>query len=127
MSEDGFHLFTYGSLASARPGSPGARLLAGCERVTEGSVRGTLYDLGEYPALLLSGNDPVAGVIWRCPTRVLPVLDEYEGTHSGLFRRAAVRVEGLACWIYVAGPKLGPRLVPDARATSRVTERRFQG
>jgi gamma-glutamylcyclotransferase (GGCT)/AIG2-like uncharacterized protein YtfP len=127
MSEDGFYLFTYGSLTSARPGSPGERLLAGCERVTEGSVRGTLYNLGEYPALLLSGNDPVPGVIWRCPTRVLPVLDEYEGTRSGLFRRAAVRAEGLACWIYVAGPKLGPRLVPDARATRRVTGRRFQG
>lgn len=115
MSVDGFHLFTYGSLASTRPGSVGRELLAGCERVREGSVRGTLYDLGDYPALLLSGNDTVPGVIWRCPVPLLSTLDAYEGTDSGLFRRAAVQVDGLACWIYVAGPKLGPRLVPEAR------------
>jgi gamma-glutamylcyclotransferase (GGCT)/AIG2-like uncharacterized protein YtfP len=114
-SADGFHLFTYGSLTSRRPGSVGHELLAGCERIGEGSVRGTLYNLGDYPALLLSGSDTVPGVVWRCPVELLPALDAYEGTDSGLFRRAAVRVQGLACWIYVAGPKLGPRLVPEAR------------
>ena len=108
---DTFNLFAYGTLRSDAPDG----LLDGCERVGTGVVRGTLYDTGSYPALLLTGNDPVPGVIWRCPYHRLPDLDRYEGTADGLFRRAAVEVEGHACWVYVAGPKLGPRLVPEAR------------
>jgi gamma-glutamylcyclotransferase (GGCT)/AIG2-like uncharacterized protein YtfP len=114
MTHPSFHLFTYGSLVSADTG-PGAELLAGCERVAEASVRGTLYDLGEYPALVLSGSTTVPGVVWRCPVERLPRLDAYEGVQDGLFRRAAVRVGEHACWIYVAGPRLGLRLRPEAR------------
>lgn len=110
---DTFHLFTYGTLLSS--GDAGTELLEPCERVGVGAVRGTLYDLGDYPALLLSGDDEVQGEIWRCPASRLPALDAYEGVADGLFRRAAVRVDGCACWVYVAGPRLGPRLVPDAR------------
>lgn len=110
---DTFHLFTYGTL---RSGARGAKThLAPCERVGDGIVRGTLYDVGDYPALLLSGDDEVRGEIWRCPAERLPELDAYEGVSEGLFRRVAVRVDGRACWIYVAGPRLGPLLVPDAR------------
>lgn len=113
---DTFHLFAYGTLKSDAP--PG--LLDGCERVGTGVVHGTLYDVGDYPALLLSGDDPVPGVIWRCPFPRLAELDRYEGVAEGLFRRAAVRVGEHACWVYVAGPKLGGRLVPEARvATTR--------
>ncbi len=111
-----FQLFAYGTLKDGV-----ADLLDGCERVGTGEVRGTLYDLGDYPALLLSGDDPVPGVIWRCPTDRLPDLDRYEGTDEGLFRRAGVQVGDHACWVYVAGPKLGGRLVPDARV-HRTTE-----
>jgi gamma-glutamylcyclotransferase (GGCT)/AIG2-like uncharacterized protein YtfP len=114
MASAHFHLFTYGTLKEK--GSEAAtRMLAGCERVGTGQVRGVLYDLGAFPALLLDGPDAVDGVIWRCPTDRLSGLDEYEGVGEGLFRRAAVRVGEIPCWIYVAGPKLGPRLVPDAR------------
>jgi gamma-glutamylcyclotransferase (GGCT)/AIG2-like uncharacterized protein YtfP len=114
MARDAFHLFTYGSLKTA-VSSPARELLEGCERVGEATVRGTLYELGEYPALLLGGRDPVPGVIWRCPANRLAALDAYEGVAAGLFRRVAVRAGGRACWVYVAGPKLGPRLIPTAR------------
>ncbi|NIP78416.1 MAG: gamma-glutamylcyclotransferase [Gemmatimonadetes bacterium] len=110
---DAFHLFTYGSLRSGA--APARSLLRPCHRVGDGVVRGTLYDVGEYPALLLSGDDAVRGEIWRCPAGRLRELDRYEGVAEGLFRRAAVVVDGLACWVYVAGPRLGPRLVPEAR------------
>lgn len=106
---DTFHLFAYGTLKDGGP------VLDGCERVDTGEVRGTLYDLGDYPALLLSGEDPVAGVIWRCPTERLPALDRHEGVAEGLFRRAGVQVDDYACWVYLAGPRLGQRLVPEAR------------
>ena len=108
---DTFYLFAYGTLKSGAPGG----LLDGCERVGTGVVQGTVYDAGDYPALLLAGDDPVHGVIWRCPYRRLTDLDRYEGTAEGLFRRVAVRVDDYACWVYVAGPALGPRLVPEAR------------
>lgn len=116
MVEPVFHLFAYGTLMAGK-GSP-SPVLTGCERVGTGSVRGTLYHTGRYPALLLSGGTPVSGEIWRCPAHVLPRLDQYEAVSEGLFRRVGVRVADVACWAYVAGPALGPRLTPDARASS---------
>lgn len=113
-----FHLFAYGTLRSDAVTPAGRELLRECERVGEGSVQGTLYNTGRYPALLLSGDDRVQGEVWRCPAELLAVFDRYEGTADGLFRRAAVRVGEHACWVYVAGPALGPRLTPDARVTT---------
>lgn len=117
MARDHFYLFTYGSLKAAGVSGAAHELLAGCDRVAEGTVRGTLYDIGDYPALLLSGTDMVRGVVWRCPSERLRALDAYEGTEAGLFRRSATRVGGRACWVYVAGPRLGRRLLPEARIT----------
>jgi gamma-glutamylcyclotransferase (GGCT)/AIG2-like uncharacterized protein YtfP len=113
-AEAGFHLFTYGTLKSAMSSPTARELLRDCEVVARGTVRGTLYDAGEYPALLLNGGTAVDGEVWRCPASLLRVLDLYEGTREGLFRRVAVEVAGRPCWIFVAGPKLGPRLRPDA-------------
>jgi gamma-glutamylcyclotransferase (GGCT)/AIG2-like uncharacterized protein YtfP len=118
MTGDHFLLFAYGSLKTADASVAARELLWGCERVGSGTVRGTLYDLGDYPALLLGGTDEVEGAVWRCPVEVLSALDRYEGTAAGLFRRVATRVAGRGCWLYVAGPRLGPRLTPDARVPS---------
>lgn len=117
MTEPNFHLFTYGTLMAGdeRP-SP---VLTGCDRVGTATVRGTLYDAGAYPALLLDGDDRVDGEIWRCPAHVLPRLDQYEAVAEGLFRRVGLRVGDVACWTYVAGPRLGPRLTPESRIPAR--------
>jgi gamma-glutamylcyclotransferase (GGCT)/AIG2-like uncharacterized protein YtfP len=113
-----FHLFVYGSL---RSGAAAHELLDGCERVGEASVAGTLYDIdGRYPALMLYGDTPVHGEIWRCPPALLGRLDEYEGAIRGLFRRVGVRVAEYACWTYVAGPALARRLTPARRIASGV-------
>ena len=114
MSEPAFHLFVYGTLKSGKS-REAAPILGDCTLVGTGEVSGTMYHVGDYPALLLGGPQTVRGEIWRCPTDLLKKLDEYEGVDRGLFRRAAVEVDGYACWIYVAGPRLGPRLVPQAR------------
>jgi gamma-glutamylcyclotransferase (GGCT)/AIG2-like uncharacterized protein YtfP len=111
-AERHFHLFTYGTL---RADGAAAELMAGCERVSEATVHGTLYDTGDFPALLLSGTDPVRGEIWRCPAEALARLDRYEGVGQRLFRRVGVDVDGIGCWAYVAGPALGPGLTPEAR------------
>lgn len=112
---DHFHLFVYGSL---RSGGTAAHLLAGCERMGAAQVGGVLYDIdGQYPALVLYGNTPVPGEIWRCPVELLPNLDTYEGVDEGLFRRVGVHIRqvsgaDVACWTYVAGPRLAHKLGP---------------
>jgi gamma-glutamylcyclotransferase (GGCT)/AIG2-like uncharacterized protein YtfP len=108
-----FHLFVYGTL---RAGGSADELLAGCDRVAQATVAGTLYDIdGQYPALVLAGQGRVEGEVWRCPVDRLPALDAYEGVDDGLFRRVGVQVGEYACWTYVAGPKLASRLTADRR------------
>jgi gamma-glutamylcyclotransferase (GGCT)/AIG2-like uncharacterized protein YtfP len=111
-----FHLFAYGTLR--RDGGQ-ARILEGCAPVRDATVAGTLYDIdGRFPALVLYGDTPVRGEIWRCPADRLLVLDEYEGVDAGLFRRVGLRVDDTACWTYVAGPALARRLTADRRIAS---------
>ena len=113
---DVFHLFAYGTL---RAGAHAARLLDGCDCAGAALVPGTLYDVnGRYPALMLYGNTPVRGEIWRCPPALLRRLDEHEGVAEGLFRRVGVRVGDVACWTYVAGPALAHELEPAKRIAS---------
>ena len=114
---DHFHLFVYGTL---RSDGSAASLLANCERIAAAEVGGVLYDIdGEYTALVLYGNTPVAGEIWRCPSDLLPEIDTYEGVEDGLFRRVGVSVwqptGDVACWTYVAGPALARKLVSTRR------------
>jgi gamma-glutamylcyclotransferase (GGCT)/AIG2-like uncharacterized protein YtfP len=100
-----FFLFVYGSLCR---GGEGADLLSDCEYVREASLRGTLYDLGDYPALTLDGTSLVHGELCRCPPETLPALDSYEGVSEGLFSRVAVEFPESPAWTYVAGPALVP-------------------
>lgn len=116
MKESVVHFFVYGTLTSGDGVSPGP--MAGCERVRSAEVRGTLYDTGAYPALLLAGEGRVEGEIWKCPADALPRLDHHEAVDEGLFRRVGVRVDDIACWTYVAGPRLWARLTPETRIRS---------
>ncbi|HEX2167737.1 MAG TPA: gamma-glutamylcyclotransferase family protein [Longimicrobiales bacterium] len=107
-------------------GSATASLMAGCSRVADGTIGGTLYDIeGRFPALVYYGNDPVRGEVWRCPADLLLALDEYEGVGSGLFRRIAVEIETdggeiVPCWVYTAGPALSRQLTPKNRIASGI-------
>jgi gamma-glutamylcyclotransferase (GGCT)/AIG2-like uncharacterized protein YtfP len=63
------------------------------ERILVARVRGTLYDLGPYPALI-AGTDWVQGERWELPPRAMPrvleVLDGIEGfanRSDDLYRR----------------------------------------
>jgi gamma-glutamylcyclotransferase (GGCT)/AIG2-like uncharacterized protein YtfP len=112
-AEPTFHLFAYGTLRRAGPASA---LLDGCTFVGEADTTGTLYDIrGEYPALMLYGQDTIHGEIWRCPTSRLAELDTWERVVDGLFRRVGIEIDSLACWVYVAGPRLARLLTPAAR------------
>ena len=116
-----FHLFVYGTL---RSGGSATNMLAGAERVGEGTVGGVLYDIdGEFPALIVYGRTPVQGEIWCCPAPLLSALDAYERIDTGLFRRIGVEAttfDGaiVPCWAYVSGPRLASKLTPARRIES---------
>lgn len=80
-------LFVYGTLmphaASAYGRAERERLLAGARVIGAASVCGRLYDLGQYPGLVVSADpgDEAHGVVLRlsAPETVFPWLDAYEG------------------------------------------------
>ncbi len=74
--------------------------------VGEGTVRGTLYDTGEYPALVLGGTCDVSGELFEVGDfeAVARRLDAYERVAQGLYSRQRTRVdtsdETRLAWVY---------------------------
>ncbi|HTR25699.1 MAG TPA: gamma-glutamylcyclotransferase family protein [Terriglobales bacterium] len=107
------YLFFYGTLIPRFAPAEIESTVRQLRRVGRGSVRGKLFDLGEYPgAVLSSTGGPIKGLVFELPDdpKVLDRLDEYEGFDpekpgSSLFvrkRRQAELEDGrkLACWVY---------------------------
>jgi gamma-glutamylcyclotransferase (GGCT)/AIG2-like uncharacterized protein YtfP len=115
-------VFTYGTLMTGFVRRP----LLGDAAVLEGSgrIRGTLFDFGEYPGLVLNGSDWVTGELYRVPDLAarLPHLDReewYDPTDEArsLYVRRRVMVERAdltvsEAWVYVyhGPPGRGPRI-----------------
>jgi gamma-glutamylcyclotransferase (GGCT)/AIG2-like uncharacterized protein YtfP len=103
------------------------RALLGSSAALEGQghVRGSVYDFGDYPGVVLDDGGWVTGELYRVPDLParLPALDReewYDPTDEGrslyLRRRAAVRLdagETREAWIYVYNgpPGRGPRIL----------------
>ena len=103
-------LFAYGTLA------PESHEVAGREGWECDAVRGRLYDLGPYPALV-DHEDANAGwvegyvrtVTWD---QLTGSLDSYEGVGEGLYRRVTTCTrEGRRVWMYVYDRPLPPSAV----------------
>jgi gamma-glutamylcyclotransferase (GGCT)/AIG2-like uncharacterized protein YtfP len=74
-------LFVYGSLRPAAGHPHGRRLAAEATALGVGSVAGRLYDLGDYPGLVLeAGPERVRGEVFRLAagSPLWPLLDAYE-------------------------------------------------
>jgi gamma-glutamylcyclotransferase (GGCT)/AIG2-like uncharacterized protein YtfP len=111
MSE---YLFSYGTLLPGHAPAEIAGAVAQLRPIGRGTVRGVLYDLGDYPgAVFDSASDKrVLGTVFRIPndTTFLDKLDEYEGfdpsaSRTSLFirKRHPVRLSTgrtLHCWVY---------------------------
>jgi gamma-glutamylcyclotransferase (GGCT)/AIG2-like uncharacterized protein YtfP len=104
-------IFVYGTLrrggVRAMPG-----LFPHSKFVGQAHVAGGLYDMGEYPALLLGGSSsPVRGEVYEIDDKILSELDEIEA--SSLYRRLQVEVvvgdEKMLCWVYVGDSELCPQ------------------
>jgi gamma-glutamylcyclotransferase (GGCT)/AIG2-like uncharacterized protein YtfP len=115
-------LFVYGTLLPGRAPAEIADVVNALVPVGPATVRGRLYDLGEYPGVILNGPaddeaDTIPGQVFALPpdppalARALQRLDAYEAyypddpAHSLFVRRrtAIHRLDGLtqSCWIYV--------------------------
>jgi gamma-glutamylcyclotransferase (GGCT)/AIG2-like uncharacterized protein YtfP len=133
------HLFVYGTLSPRHAPPEIAPTVKRLRPVGRASVRGRLYDLGEYPGAVLSKNSRsvIRGEVFELPgdQSTLTSLDDYEGfepakPRSSLFLRRTWPVtmdDGtrLRCWVYVYnGDMKSARPVTSGRYSSGRTPRR---
>jgi gamma-glutamylcyclotransferase (GGCT)/AIG2-like uncharacterized protein YtfP len=108
-------LFVYGTLRPDHAPSEIADVVHSLELVGPGTIQGKLYDLGEYPGVILDegASQDVTGLVFdldRSP-EALAYLDAYEGynpddVENSLFRRLQTAVtfrdgDRELCWVYV--------------------------
>jgi gamma-glutamylcyclotransferase (GGCT)/AIG2-like uncharacterized protein YtfP len=113
------YIFVYGSLMAGVHSRVAQTFHAQAEWVGSGRVRGLLYDLGEYPGLVLHQEESyVQGQVFRILQTdiLLPFLDEYEGLipehpAASEYRRelAAVQLSDqfIHCWMYLYNQATG--------------------
>ncbi len=111
------YLFVYGTLLSHFNNEaigPVAELM---QYVGKGKLKGRIFDLGAYPALITSANEKhdVQGEVYQLALteKVFAALDEYEGDE---YRRELLKVqleggEKIKCWAYVYEPELDKNVI----------------
>lgn len=127
MTQEPLCIFVYGTLKRGQirercwPRQPAA--------VEPATVRGALFDLGPYPALV-SGKDVIAGELWRfSPEDFLPTLaaldriEGFAGQPDVLYRREVITCQTTAgsesAWTYVLARterlRESKRIQPDGK------------
>jgi gamma-glutamylcyclotransferase (GGCT)/AIG2-like uncharacterized protein YtfP len=97
------HVFVYGTLRKGEQRDIN-RLLPAPRWLGPASVDGVLYDLGEYPGLVLqrepgAGQTQVKGDVYEIASELEPLLDEIEGLlpqSNGEYAKRQVRVHLVA-------------------------------
>jgi gamma-glutamylcyclotransferase (GGCT)/AIG2-like uncharacterized protein YtfP len=109
------YLFVYGTLHPDRAPDEIKEVVHQLILIGKGTVAGEVHDLGDYPALVLTGkrNQRADGFVFALPEDpdLLPALDGYEGflpddpTNSLFIRRKrTVTLDGGSrkrCWVYL--------------------------
>ena len=101
-------VFVYGSLRRGGPGGMEARF-PGAQFIADAKVNGSLYDLGDYPGLVLDESKSlVTGEVYEVDDELLSELDNFEASSHYCRAQVEVSVGGYSrsCWIYV--PEGGP-------------------
>jgi gamma-glutamylcyclotransferase (GGCT)/AIG2-like uncharacterized protein YtfP len=134
VTKGGQYLFVYGTLLPGKAPAEIAPTVHRLKAVGDGFVRGRLYDLGEYPGVVLDETGKkIPGKIFRLPAEpeVLKRLDEYEEfdgaqPEASLFVRKKWLVtkkngnRKLTCWVYVYNQHAGAvPAVPEEFPKSR--------
>jgi gamma-glutamylcyclotransferase (GGCT)/AIG2-like uncharacterized protein YtfP len=133
------HLFVYGTLSPRNAPPEIAATVNRLRPVGSASVRGRLYDLGEYPGAVLSekSRSVVRGEVFELPgdQSTLTALDSYEGFEphkpgSSLFLRRVRPVtmddgKRVRCWVYIYnGTMKGALPLRNGRSSRRRISRR---
>lgn len=103
-------LFAYGTLL--HHDNPIAQLLKNkLTYVAPGVINGELYDIGDYPGLIINnGDNRVYGIVYDVDDETLAVIDDYEGygpeqDQPNLYTRKLVNItaEGgvINAWVYI--------------------------
>jgi gamma-glutamylcyclotransferase (GGCT)/AIG2-like uncharacterized protein YtfP len=100
-------VFVYGTLrrGGARPMSirfPNSKFIG------DARVSGSLYDLGDYPGLLLNeSNSLVIGEVYEVDDEILNGLDDFEAA-SNYWRKQveiSLGIQRRICWVYEPEPE----------------------
>lgn len=99
-------VFAYGTLRRGGAGAMSTRFPSS-KFIAEATVRGSLYDLGAYPGLLLNEADSlVTGEVYEVDDETLNKLDEFEATSHYLRQQVEISLnnEKRKCWVYEPDP-----------------------
>ncbi len=133
------HIFVYGTLSPGNAPPEIADTVSRLRPVGSASVRGRLYDLGEYPGAVLSEKSRtlIRGEVFELPgdRNTLTALDNYEGFEphkpsSSLFLRRVWPVtmddgKRVRCWVYIYnGTMKGAQPLRNGRYSRRRVRRR---
>ncbi len=126
------HVFVYGTLRAGGINDI-ARYRPLPQRVGDGLIAGTLYDLGAYPGAVLGGEGCIRGEIYRIAPGVEAEVDLLEGVlpdGSGEYLKRELEVtvasRRLTCVVYEIHPGRMSRAGPRSTAATglRAVERR---
>jgi gamma-glutamylcyclotransferase (GGCT)/AIG2-like uncharacterized protein YtfP len=105
---DKVYAFFYGSLLSDLPARKALSIEDYLEYVGNCSIKGSLYDLGDYPGLHLEGEGEVRGELYELKEEdCFQILDDFENYHSNdpgesLYLRKTIWIPEVEkeAWVY---------------------------
>jgi gamma-glutamylcyclotransferase (GGCT)/AIG2-like uncharacterized protein YtfP len=100
-------VFVYGTLRRGCPRAMSVRF-PNSKFITDVRVRGSLYDLGAYPGLLLNESTSlVTGEVYEVDNELLNTLDEFEASSSYLRKQVEISLDTQrkVCWTYEPDPE----------------------
>ena len=100
-------VFVYGTLRRGCARAMSIRF-PNSQFIADARVRGSLYDLGAYPGLILEqSNSSVIGEVYEVDDQILNELDEFEASSN--YRRKQVEISigthSRMCWTYEPNPE----------------------
>ena len=100
-------VFIYGSLRRGSAQSMSVRFPTS-QFVGDAKVSGSLYDLGEYPGLLVNeSKSPVTGELYEVDDETLNNLDDFESSSDYWRKQIEISLGGQTrmCWTYEPNPE----------------------
>jgi GrpB-like predicted nucleotidyltransferase (UPF0157 family)/gamma-glutamylcyclotransferase (GGCT)/AIG2-like uncharacterized protein YtfP len=100
------YLFVYGMLRTGG-GHSMADHARGSQFIGPAEINGSLYDMGDYPGLVLDSAGKVVGEIYEVNEEILKQLDEFEATSEYSRHTTEVSAAGEVsnCWVYTPDPE----------------------